>query len=156
DPDSVRMIDLGEAETLDRLVELFRSGVGEKPEARNLVRRPATPSPLSADQAAQQLRAAVFDPLRAALGDCRRLLLAPDGNLSRLPFAVLPDAGGGLLMDAWQISYVNCGRDVLRFGTASSGVPSAAVVIADPDFDLISSGAGETATEARHGRVSRD
>lgn len=136
DPDNVRMIDLGEAEPLDRLIELFRAGVSEPPAVRNKVRRPAPPAPLSQEQAGQQLRVAVFDPLTAALGECRRLLLSPDGALTRLPFAVLPDAKGCPLVDNYQISYVNAGRDVLRFGAPSSGLPSAPVVVANPDFDL--------------------
>lgn len=130
------MIDLGEAEPIDRMIELFRSGVCAAPLARNMVRRPSGDSPVSPEQAGQQLRAAVFDPLIAFLGDCRSLLLSPDGPLTRLPFAVLPDAEGRLLMDIYQMSYVNAGRDVLGFGTASSGVPSAALVVTDPDFDL--------------------
>jgi CHAT domain-containing protein len=155
-PDNVRLIDLGAAEPIDQLIELFRAGVSELPEARNMVRRPPTASPLSSEQAGQQLRIAVFDPLRAALGDCRQLLLSPDGNLTRLPFATLPNADGGLLMDAYQISYVNCGRDVLRFGAASSGTPSAAVVVTDPDFDLAASAAAVPRTEEGRGRISRD
>ena len=152
----VRMIDLGAAAAIDELVELFRAGVSELPESRNMVRRHAAPPPLSPEQAGQRLRAAVFDPLLDALGAGRRLLLSPDGNLTRLPFAVLPDANGGLLMDAWQLSYVNCGRDVLRFGAASSGTPAAALVVTDPDFDLAASAAAQPATEENRGRVSRD
>jgi hypothetical protein len=40
------------------------------------------------------------------------------------------------LIDDYQISYLGAGRDVLRFGAALSGQPSAALVAADPDFDL--------------------
>jgi TPR repeat protein/CHAT domain-containing protein len=155
DAEGVQMIDLGEAGSIDQMIELFRAGVSELPEARNMVRRPVTASPLSPEQAGRQLRAAVFDPLLAALGGCRRLLLSPDGGLARLPFAVLPGADGGLLMDTYQISYVSCGRDVSRFGAASSSTPSPAVLVADPDFDLASGTAVEPATGSR-GRVSRD
>ncbi len=37
---------------------------------------------------------------------------------SLLPFKVLPTAGGSLLIDDHQLSYVTTGRDVLRFGRA--------------------------------------
>jgi len=40
------------------------------------------------------------------------------------------------LIGDYQISYLGVGRDVLRFGAASSGQPTAALVAADPDFDL--------------------
>jgi CHAT domain-containing protein/tetratricopeptide (TPR) repeat protein len=156
DPDNVRMIDLGGAEPIDALIEVFRAGVGELPAARNMARRPAPASPLTPEQVGQQLRSAVFDPLLAALGDCRRLLVSPDGGLTQLPFAVLPNSAGGLLLDAYQISCVNCGRDVLRFGTTSSMKPSAAVVVTDPDFDLAASAPARAATERGDNHVSRD
>ena len=38
----------------------------------------------------EYLRAKVFDPLLQALGGRTRLFLAPDGELSTLPFEVLP------------------------------------------------------------------
>jgi CHAT domain-containing protein len=64
------------------------------------------------------------------------MLLSPDGALTRLPFGVLPGDGERRLMDDFALSYVNTGRDVLRFATPGSGRPSAPLVVADPDFDL--------------------
>jgi CHAT domain-containing protein len=49
---------------------------------------------------------------------------------------VLPTADGRRLLDEYQISYVSCGRDVLRFGAASTGQPGEPLMLADPDFDL--------------------
>jgi CHAT domain-containing protein len=95
---------------------------------------PPTPSPTGL-----ALRQALFDPLLPALSGRTRLLLAPDGDLCRLPFEVLPSDAGGLLIDDYQISYLTCGRDALRFGTAPSdaGEP---LVIGDPAFDLTGEG----------------
>ncbi|HMX27688.1 MAG TPA: CHAT domain-containing protein, partial [Blastocatellia bacterium] len=109
------------------------------------------------DKAGQALRAALFDPLRAALGEGKRLLLAPDGDLARLPFEVLPTDDGRRLIDAYQISYLGAGRDVLRWGAAVSGQPSAPVVAADPDFDLGARDArGQADAEEVRGRRTRD
>ena len=91
------------------------------------------------------LRAALFDRLAPALGNRTRLLIAPDGDLTRLPFEVLPTADGRRLIDDYQISYLSCGRDVLRFGAVATGQPGEPLVVADPDFDL------ETVTDARAG-----
>ena len=85
-----------------------------------------------------ELRAAVFDPLSEALQGRTRLLLAPDGNLTRLPFEVLPHEDGGLLIDRYRISYVSTGRDVLRFGQSAGVSHSTPLVVANPDFDLAS------------------
>jgi hypothetical protein len=78
----------------------------------------------------------LFDRLAPALGSRARLLIAPDGDLTRLPFEVLPSADGRRLIDVYQISYLSCGRDVLRFGAIATGQPGGPLVVADPDFDL--------------------
>jgi hypothetical protein len=134
--DDVRMIDLGEAEPIDRLISDFRAGIiAESDPAgnRDLTRRKegAAPAPVDAGSA---LRAAVFDKLDPALGGRSRLMIAPDGDLMQLPFEILPIADGRRLIDGYRISYLSCGRDVLRFDTA--GHPGAPLVVADPDFDL--------------------
>ena len=77
--------------------------------------------PTAESDAGLALRAALFDRLTLPLDGHTRLLLAPDGDLARLPFEVLPTADGRRLIDDYQISYLSCGRDVLRFGAASTG-----------------------------------
>jgi hypothetical protein len=84
----------------------------------------------------QSLRASIFDPLVPALAGCTRLFLAPDGDLTRLPFEVLPLAGGRRLIDEYHISYLSSGRDILRFGALAGRQPTTPVVAASPDFDL--------------------
>jgi CHAT domain-containing protein len=78
----------------------------------------------------------VFDPLALSPDECPRLVLAPDGELAVLPFDALPTDECGHLIDRFTITYVGAGRDVLRFGAPSERDHGAAVVAADPDFDL--------------------
>jgi CHAT domain-containing protein len=114
------------------------------------------------DNEGRALRAALFDPLLPAIGNRNQLLFAPDGDLTRLPFEALPTDDGRRLIDDYQISYLGVGRDVLRFGAASSGQPAAALVAADPDFDLSGGQAHAQATSETAGvahnahRVSRE
>ena len=139
EPDHVQMIDLGEAELIDRMIRDFRAGITGAVEnwtGRDLVVAPIKPARAPGSSRDPALRAAVFDKLVPALAGCKRLLLAPDGDLTRLPFEVLPSAGGRRLMEEYAVSYLSCGRDVLRFGAASSDQSAAPVVVADPDFDL--------------------
>ena len=139
EPDHVQMIDLGEAEPIDRMIRDFRAGITGEVEnrpGRDLVAAPIGPARAPGSSRGPALRAAVFDKLALALAGCKRLLLAPDGDLTRLPFEVLPTASGRRLIEEYAVSYLSCGRDVLRFGAASSGQPAAPVVVADPDFDL--------------------
>lgn len=86
--------------------------------------------------AGPKLREALFDPLKNALGDRKRLILAPDGDIYRLPFGVLPLDKERYIIDDYHISYVGAGRDILRFGAVSASSGAAPLVIADPDYDL--------------------
>src|SRR5262249_57343496 len=99
---------------------------------------PAAPLPKGTDPPeGTALRRKIFDPLLTALGKPTRLLLCPDGDLTRLPFEVLPAGDRGeRLLDRFQVSYLATGRDVLRFGAAPAGSPAAPLIGADPDFDL--------------------
>ena len=138
-PDDVQMIDLGEAEPIDRLIADFRAGIiaeAETNDGRDMAKRPEEAALYVQRGAGSDLRAALFDRLAPALGSRTRLLIAPDGDLARLPFEVLPTAGGRRLIDDYQISYLSCGRDVLRFGAVATGQPGGPLVVADPDFDL--------------------
>jgi CHAT domain-containing protein len=100
--------------------------------------RPAATAAKSLDRISlgTALRQALFDPLLPALGSHTRLFLSPDGDLTRLPFEVLPLDGERRLIDAYRISYLGVGRDVLRFGAARRRQPTPPLVAADPDFDL--------------------
>jgi CHAT domain-containing protein/tetratricopeptide (TPR) repeat protein len=147
-PEDLEMIDLSEAEPIDRLIADFRAGIIDEAatgDGRDMAKRPEETPSTAANHAGLALRAAVFDRLTSAIGDRRRLLIAPDGDLARLPFEVLPTGDGLRLIDDYQISYLSCGRDVLRFGAAATGRPGEPLVVADPDFDLglrISTGSG--------------
>jgi CHAT domain-containing protein len=139
EPDHVQMIDLGEAEPIDRMIRDFRAGITGEVEnwtGRDLVATPIGSARASGSSRDPALRAAVFDKLAHPLAGCKRLLLAPDGDLTRLPFEVLPTDSGRRLIEEYAVSYLSCGRDVLRFGAASPGQAAAPVVVADPDFDL--------------------
>ena len=133
------MIDLGEAEPIDGLIADFRAGIIAEAEAgdgRDMAKRRDGASPTTVCDAGSALRAALFDRLAPTLGSCTRLLLAPDGDLTRLPFEVLPVADGRRLIDDYQISYLSCGRDLVRVSAAVMGNPHEPLVVADPDFDL--------------------
>lgn len=117
-PDAVTMIDLGEADPIDRMIADFRESVAappdypEREDTRDMVSSNARQktSLRWSGAASRCLR-----PMVPALGGHTRLLLSPDGQLARLPFAALPTDDSRFLADTHQISYVGSGRDVLRF-----------------------------------------
>jgi tetratricopeptide (TPR) repeat protein len=165
EPNDVGMIDLGRAERLDDLIAGFRASIiteGE-PDYHELTESLTDSKPPGIDSGTA-LRTALWDPLLAAVADRRRLLLAPDGDLTRLPFELLPLGDGRRLLDTYdEMSYLAVGRDILRFGAPSSGQSTEPLVLADPDFDLsrepishLREVAASSTTRAASGRISRD
>jgi tetratricopeptide (TPR) repeat protein/CHAT domain-containing protein len=134
-PDIVKMIDLGDAAAVDRMVSSFRMQITGELELRTSTHKNAREAARVAD-AGSALRAAVFDPLLPHLGSATRVFLSPDGELTRLPFEALPTSDNRRLIDVYHFSYLTVGRDVLRFGFHTTQEPNPSVVIADPDFDL--------------------
>ena len=131
-PDDVRMIDLGEAAPIERMLAALRASItGGDRQLRMAGAAPTLPASDGTD-----LRMAVFDPLIPALQSHTRLFIVPDGDLSRLPFEVLPLDQGRRLIDVYRLSYLSTGRDVLRFTVPFPVSPTPALVLADPDFDL--------------------
>ncbi|HET6777165.1 MAG TPA: CHAT domain-containing tetratricopeptide repeat protein [Actinomycetota bacterium] len=156
EPGEVAMVDLGDAAAIDGLIAAYRWEITlEVEEERGRGTRRGSGQEASAggsSGAGTQLREAVFDPLREHLRDRERLFLSPDGDLSRLPFEVLPEEGG-FLVDRYAISYVSTGRDTLRFGVGSGAQATDPVVAADPLFDLTG---GPPGTPSPGGRRSSD
>lgn len=167
--DAVRLVDLGDAASIDALVESFRASIAGDGDRRaqgdsaalstsnttvradrrvlhdalrNTMRDfgggTNTPHHDGGDKEGRALAAAILEPLLQAADDCRRLFIAPDGDLLRLPLEVLPIGQGRRLIDddEWQVSYLSAGRDVLRFSKGSPAPIAPALVVAAPDFDL--------------------
>ncbi|NJN20457.1 MAG: CHAT domain-containing protein, partial [Leptolyngbya sp. RL_3_1] len=77
----------------------------------------------------------VLDPIESLLENSEHLLISPDGQLHLLPFEALQDElGGELLVENYQVSYLNSGRDLLRLDTIEpSNQP--AVIVASPNYE---------------------
>jgi CHAT domain-containing protein len=135
----VSLIDLGAADAIATMIAAFRISVTGHGNTRDVEDAEAPATVQASTMSAQDgvaLRAAIVDTVLATCGGARRLFIAPDGALHRLPFEILPLADGRRLIDEYTVSYLGAGRDVLRFGTARSGRAGDSVVVADPDFDL--------------------
>jgi hypothetical protein len=108
EPD-LRMIDLGDAEPIDRLLGDFRTAVtgdrGESRDVETVAGPPVLPPPPVPASEGERLRRAVFDPLLPCLSGRSRLLLAPAAALTQLPFEALPAGRGRFLIDQYRISY---------------------------------------------------
>ena len=71
----VRMFDLGPVAPLSEAIDTWRKTFGMSPDGR---------------AAGRLLRQKLWEPLLAALGDAKMVLVSPDGVLGRLPLGALP------------------------------------------------------------------
>ena len=130
--EQVQLVDLGEAEVIDAKIREFRRQVGWEEPLRGL----GSGMPKSVNEACRALYDSLFAPVVSALKEgVRHLIIAPDGELSLVPFEAFLSKDGRFVVEDWQVSYVTVGRDVLFFkeGFVSS---EGAVIVADPDYDL--------------------
>jgi hypothetical protein len=154
DGESVRMIDLGEAEPIDQMITTFRRSLTGEADLGSVEVR----ADLDVHAIGRRLRCAILDPVTREVAD-RRLLLAPDAGLCLCPFEVLPNEDGSLVMDDFQISYLGTGRDLVRLRKKPAVIPEPDIVAADPDFRLkrenVKSDDATSDRSQRHGASAR-
>ena len=78
----------------------------------------------------------IFAPLVENLNEDARIFISPDGQLSLLPFEILPCPDGEYVMEKYHLSYLSSGRDLLKFDDNDRLLERNALVVADPDFDM--------------------
>jgi CHAT domain-containing protein/tetratricopeptide (TPR) repeat protein len=155
--DDVDLYDLGEAGPIDRWITEFRAEIATDPAGprrRDLVvqSEPAS-APTGRSEAGMALYDILLRPLSRSIGDRRRLLLAPDGDLNRLPFEVLPAGEGRRLIEDTEVSYVTVGRDLLTFAAGTRDTADPPLVLADPDFDSVEGPSGTNPIRSNGGQA---
>ena len=119
----VERVDLGDAAPIDDAV-----GVIAKRFAAGQYRAKDLPP------AFQRLSDLVYVPLAKHLTNVSHLIICPDGQLSRLPFEMLP-VGNKFLVEEKTISYVTSGREVVRLAGSKSNIQnSKSLVMGNPDL----------------------
>jgi CHAT domain-containing protein/Tfp pilus assembly protein PilF len=121
--------DVGEATTIDKAIKEFRAALQQKADGKlSDLKGEVMPKARALDEL-------IMHKLRSLLGDKKHLLISPDGSLNLIPFDALVDEKNHYLVESYSISYLTSGRDLLRLQGAKSN-NKAALVFADPDFDL--------------------
>lgn len=77
---------------------------------------------------------AFWKPLDPALVGLKRVYISPDGALNQVPIGVFADSSGKLLLEKYQLRYVNSTKDLLR--QQQTAQTRSAVLIGNPKFDL--------------------
>jgi CHAT domain-containing protein len=151
DSDAVQMISLGEAQPIDDLIDQVRQvlSLENNPPPSEIMgarrgakkKGEALEERLNAYQYNPQypnaLREKIFTPLLSILQPYPNIFIAPDSQLSLIPFGLLPvdETGQQLLRDNYQISYLSSGKDVLRWKLETDRKASESLIIANPNFD---------------------
>lgn len=136
--------DLGAAAEMDQAIQEFRAaltGAGaptaekDTSESRSLAFSEIEPS-TAFHTAGERVYSRIFEPLTAHLGAHTSLLIATDGEISRLPFDALPLGKAGFLIDSYEISYLGTARELLRERFPQAAQARSPWVMAGPDYDL--------------------
>ena len=100
-PENVALIDLGEADKIDQLITAYKSKLtGKGEQNRDRIVRLIIPDQAKTDMGTNeglQLYSHLIAPLKAAIGNYRHLIIAPDSQLNLIPFEVIPTPEGGYL-----------------------------------------------------------
>ncbi|TAN87187.1 MAG: CHAT domain-containing protein, partial [Phormidium sp. SL48-SHIP] len=136
-PERVRLLDLGEAEPLDTLIQQFRRRFVGPGDHFGMTGSASDIDSSGADS--QRLQQILCQPLLNALGDVSHWFLAPDSTLNLLPFQILPQfphCPSPYLGDTYSISYLSAGRDLLRRDISERPLTvRPATILADPDYN---------------------
>ncbi|MHB9833276.1 CHAT domain-containing tetratricopeptide repeat protein [Paraburkholderia terrae] len=134
-----RLVDIGTVAQVNGLLATFRSTITGERELDEVLGSEygdlQEQVPWIAMGAA--LRRAVFDPILFHLDGCKNVFLVPDGDLCRLPFEALPIEDSRFVIDDFDVCYLGAGRDLLKNAVARRSSTNPAIVIADPNFDLV-------------------
>jgi CHAT domain-containing protein len=129
--DEVRLIDLGEAETIEKAIKDFRA----------VIQSSASSDPKDEAGMEKKVRGLleaiskrVLVPLEPYIGKTQQWLISPDGALWLVPWEALPLKDGSYALEKHRISYLVSGRDLVTPGRKRTPLPT--LVMADPDYDL--------------------
>jgi CHAT domain-containing protein/Tfp pilus assembly protein PilF len=135
-PDSKNpeLIFLGDSKELESApMSAYRAGVAQ---TRGLTAE-AAPGETGATPAGGTTTAAYdafWKPLEPAVAGLKRVYISPDGALSQVPIGLFADSNGKLLLEKYQLRYVNSTKDLLRQPHPAQA--KTAVLVGNPKFDL--------------------
>ena len=134
DSDEIRIFNLGDAASLDKLIRQARAASDSEAHSGGLgsIRNERTYR-----DAGLAIRQRIWDPLKNDIGDARLALVVADGNLNLIPFAGLPDGEGYLVEHGPVIHTLSSERDLVPTGLVQK--KAGLLAIGSPSFELAES-----------------
>jgi CHAT domain-containing protein len=120
--DTLALIDLGDAETIDNAVANYKKLVTMQSTGMRM------------EVSAEKVYNLIFAPLKKELGDAKEIFISPDSDLSLIPFEMIQDPDGKFLIEDYTFSYLAAGRDIMGFDQIQEK-GGKSVIIGDPDFE---------------------
>ncbi|MGP1387787.1 MAG: CHAT domain-containing tetratricopeptide repeat protein [Thainema sp.] len=133
----IEVVDLGNATEIDAAVQTFISLLQDQSAIfrRNSGTVMSVVRPDVVANTTDTLYSLIFEPLAPYLQGVDHLLISPDSQLNQVPFEALqPEAGEEYLVQQYQLSYLNSGRDLLKLDVVEPS-QNPAVILADPDYE---------------------
>ena len=144
---TLKIIDLGEADKIDRVVQNVRTELQAAIGKSGTIAEQGEPEAEKLQQESlKRLAKLVLEPIVTQVGNAKKFILSPDAALWLVPREALPLEDGRYAIEQYQIRYVVSGRDLVTERTAKPAT-NRPVIMANPDYDL-SPSATEAATRA--------
>jgi len=135
----VKLIDLGDSRQIDQLVAKVRKAIEKDAnDWRNSVTDLIGHREESVKAELRTLSKSILDPLGAEINGARLIILSPDDELWRVPWAALVTEKGKFLIenDSRELVTTTSGRDLIRPPHISTISDKSCAVFGNPSFDL--------------------
>ena len=127
-PCTVTRIELGEADEIDSAIAAWRATLSAPGSSARQI-----------DTRGGRVRQLILDPIRPFLDRAQGLIVVPDGAVTGVPFAALPDAGG-YLIESLPIAYLDTAASLLN--RRPRGRTASALLVGDVDYGPIAADTG--------------
>lgn len=133
----VKLVDLGEAEALEKSVRHALGNIRISIESRAPLplQETTTASTLHHTASLNNLYHLLWAPIEQLLGDIEQIIVSPDGMVNLVPFSSLMDDQERFLIERYQHTYVTSGRDMVRAKQPPSQSRHSLLLLANPAFD---------------------
>jgi CHAT domain-containing protein/tetratricopeptide (TPR) repeat protein len=128
--------DLGLADEIDEILERVRRGLQSASGSTGTIAEDGEEAATAVVmQNLNALTERIWKPLEKHLGDCKKIVLSPDGSLWLAPWNALPIGASSdrFLLEDYEIRFAVSGRDLVS--EPAQRTASASVILANPTFD---------------------
>lgn len=129
--DELEIIDIGEAQPIDILVERYRGHMKVIADGDHL---PTKSNRAEFEEISRKLYDKLVAPVESRLTDTEVIFISPDAGLNLIAFSSLIDGDGKYLVEKAAVHYLSTGRDLVRYNSTSESGRDM-LGMGNPDFN---------------------